>query len=411
MKHRSSSRIRKTLIVGVIGLSVFGLSARPVAAASFFEQVQQSITGQFEKLYLQLLPGEKPGKLVLKQVGIAAQNLKSFEGKTTVQVNAQSAGASIGSGLLTMTGPTVIENVWDTQSYKQDMRVVGSFTLSGKVYDAEAQVRMVDGVTYVQATKLPDIGVSLTDLQNTWIKFSPMDASTSAQPTPAQYMKMQDAFYSMLNSSEVSSATTEKKDGNDVYVLSAVLSKPAVAQYLSTLRQIEAESAQTPQLQEVTVVQAETEQMLQNVGEIKATFWVDKRTFFPRHMELPLQVNMQDVTESSPLSAIPQAMPINEIDQADIVITSDLSRHNEQMTIVAPEGAQDSQVFFTKMMGAFMPGLTGVGSMGAPVIQPGVMNYRVPTTGTSELPTMSVEQKKALEQYELMMRNLPNSEQ
>jgi len=391
--------LRKTLIVGVVGVVVFGFTAMPVSATgNIFQQVQQSITGQFERLYLQVIPGDKPGKLVLKQVGVASQNLKSFDGKTTVLVEAKgAAGSSLGAATLTVSGPTVIGEVWDTKTYKQDLSMTGSLTFQGKSYDAAANVRTVGGVTYLQVTKLPDLsGASLMDLQNTWVKFESTTATGAASTQslkPDQQTKLQDAFYKMLNASEVSPAKVEQKDGNEVYVLTAMISKPAVTEYLSTLRQ------------------TNTEDMLDNFGDIKATLWVDKSSFFPMHMELPLTVDVKNAAAGQgAMIAFANPLPINTVESVNLTITSDLSKHNQSFTIVAPVGAEDSQLFFTKMMGMFIPSLTGMGGAGMMVPRTGTTlpnGYRMPTIGTTELPTMSAEQLKALQHYEELMKDLP----
>lgn len=429
MSYSRSLSLRKTLIAGAVGIAVFGLTAQPVlAAGNIFQQVQQSITGQFEKLYLQIIPGDKPGKLVLRQVGLASQNLKSFDGKTSIQVTAAGTTDSVGTATLTISGPTVMGQVWDTKSYKQDVNVTGSLSYNGKSYEAAANLRMVDGVTYLQVTQMPELsGVSLKDIQNTWVKFEPLQATASANAktwTPEQQAKLQDAFYKMLNSSDVSPAKVEKKDGNDVYVLIATISKPALAEYFTAIRQLETETLEkNGESAAAAMTPADTEKMLANVGEIKATFWIDKSSFFPRHMELPLTIDVKKAAADENMTdTLPKTIPVDSVESLDLKITSDLSKHNQSFTIVAPEGAEDSRVFFTKIMGIFMPGLSGMGGTGSMMLptgtlpsgammpKTGVPTYRMPNVGSTELPTMSPEQLKALQQYEEMMKNLPTED-
>jgi hypothetical protein len=132
-------------------------------------------------------------------------------------------------------------------------------------------------------------------------------------------------------------------------------------------------------------------------------------------MELPLTVNVQQaVGESEAVGSLPTTLPVNDVQTMDVKITSDMTKHNQAFTIVAPTDAEDSRVFFTKIMGLFMPGLMGTSSV-SPMMLPKTTlpttPSRVPTVGTTELPTMSPEQLKALEQYEQMMKNFPQSDQ
>ena len=428
MKQLTSRKIRNAVVGGMGAFLLFASVARPAfAAENIFQQLQQTITGQLERLYLQFIPGEKSGKMVLKQMGLATQSLKSFQGRTTIELKALSAQQSVGEATLELAGPTVVGQVWDPTSYTQDLSVKGSLTYQGKSLQASANLRMVDGVTYLQLRELPDMnGADPSNPINTWVKFEPIPASGSAQDSSSQWSaeqqaRVQAAFYQMLDNSEVSSARVEKKDGGDVYVFTATLSKTALAEYLTTLRQVEAESESSEaNALDPADLRAQTEQMLSNIGEITATFWVDKSRFYPRHFELPLEINVLQARENEGegSAGLTQALPVNDVDTLTIFISSDMTNYNESYLITTPENAEDSRVFFTKIMGAFMPGLSGMipplesQTPGSSMMQlisprPDVPEDRLPTVGTTELPSMSPEQKKALEQYEQMLKQYP----
>ncbi|MBW7944431.1 hypothetical protein H3C70_03465 [Patescibacteria group bacterium] len=432
MQQLTSRKTRNAVIGSIGALVLFASAAQPAfAAENILQQLQQTITGRLERLYLQLIPGEKPGKLVLKQMGEATQSLKSFQGRTTLELTALSAQQSVGEATLELAGPTVVGQVWNPTSYLQDLAVKGSLNYQGKSLQASANLRMIDGVTYLQLRELPEMnGADLSNLLNTWVKFEPLPASGSAQESVPQWSaeeqeKVQTAFYRMLDNSEVSTARVEKKEGGDVYVFTATLSKPALAEYLITLRQAEAEVGSSgPDMLDPADLQTQTDQMLSNIGEITATFWVDKSRFYPRHFELPLEINVLQARENEGegSAGLTQTLPVNDVDTLMIFVTSDMTNYNENYLITTPENAEDSRVFFTKIMGAFMPGLSGMmpplesqtpsnSMMQLISPKPDVSQNRLPTVGTTELPSMSPEQKKALEQYEQMLKQYPELSQ
>lgn len=406
MKTSSIMGIKKAVVAGSMVVTLFGVTAQPVfAAESFFQKVQNAITAPFEKLYLQLIPGDKSGKLVLKQMGLASQKLKSFDSTTTVNAEFLNGSTTVGSASFSAAGPTVMGEVWNPETYTQEQVITATLNLEDLNLDATANLKLIDGTTYLQLTQLPDMnGANLDGLLNTWVKFDP--ATTSATTTgssadtavsPQELAQMQEAFYKMINTSEVSTATVEKKDGGDVYVMTVTASKEAIAEYLNTIHQIENKELDG-------LSQADTAGMLANLGEIKATLWVDKASFYPRHFELPLVINTSNLmdTQAAEINPTIAAVPVESLTEVRVNIVSDMSKYNQSFTITAPEGAEDSQVFFTKVMGAFMPGLSGfMMPQGTDVMPTG--GYRPPTVGTTELPAMTPEQRQALEQYEQMM--------
>lgn len=384
--HRMSAK--KVIVLSSMFVLAFGMSTRPAfAAENIFQQIQQGITTRFQRIYLQLIPGNKPGKMVLQQMGAATQNVKSFSSRTDVSVKLMGEGSELGTASVTATGPTVVTDLWNPKTYQQEAAITGSLSYAGATMDLAANTKLVDGVSYLQLRQLPELGGIRTDsLLNTWVRFEQATAAASLDQEALE--KTQTAFYNMLNASEVSDANVEQKDGNDVYVFTAKLSKPAVAEYITAVRTAQGQAAELSEAQEA----------LENVGDITVTFWVDKRTFYPRHVELPLQITVEPKDlEQMGQTKLPTQLAPSDLQNVDVKITTDMTQHNESFTITAPENAENSQVFITRILSLIMPGLP---SMNLPSVPAG---YRPPTVGTTELPAMTPEQKRAIEQYEKMM--------
>ncbi len=403
--------LRKTLIAGTIGITVFGLTASPVfAAENFFQRIQRSFGEKMDRLYLQVIPGDKPGKLVIKQMNAATQNLKSFKDDTAVSVEVIGGGKTMGTASLTASGPTVIGELWNPQSYKQEMSVTGEYSIQGTTLSATADVKMVDGVSYMKINQLPAIpGTQLDKLTGTWIKFDPTSQNpTMEKPqfTPEQMQKLQDAFKKMIESADAGTAKPDKKDGHNVFVVTVTVSKPAVVEYVGTVLEVQkevmAKAAKTEQAkamienQDQAAVKKSVEEALNAVGDIKATFWVDKGNYYLRHFELPLEVDVQKLIAQAKAAKGGMAdtpTPANVPDTVKINMVANATDFNQQFTIAAPDNAEDAQTFFTKMMSTMAPPTV------APTLPTRSM-MRAPTVGTSELPELTPAEKKQLMEYQ-----------
>jgi hypothetical protein len=405
---------KKTLIVSAVGISVFGLTASPVfAAENFFQKTQRSFSEGVDRLYLKVIPGDKPGKLVVKQMSTASQKIKSFKGDTNINVEMIGAGKTTGTMSLTASGPTVVGELWNPKSYQQEMALSGQFSMQGTTLSAAADIKMVNGVTYMKINKLPALpGAQLDQLTGTWVKFDPASQGVKTEETkftPEQTQRMQDAFKKMIESSEAGTAKSEKKDGNNVFVVTLTISKPAVVEYIGTVTEIQREmmekTADTDEekamlrSQDPALAKKNIEEALNAMGDIKATFWVDKGNYFPRHFELPLEIDVKKFTEQSAAAKemLPEAgAQAQQIDMVKVNIVSNATDFNKPFTITAPEGAEDAQIFFSKAMSTMAPGAATRPGSATPAMM------RTPTTGTSELQDLTPEQKKQLMEYEKM---------
>lgn len=354
---------KKSVVAGAMTVSVFVASTSPIfAAENFFQRAQRPFSSAIDGIVLSL-PGSKSGKLVMKRMNESYSKLKSFESETTVDVEILGGGQSVGKAQLKLSGPTVVGEVWNPQSYKQDMKLSGNVSFEGTTLNAAADLRQLDGVTYMRITQMPAIpGASFDQVKNQWIMFDPAAQSGSTedvQLSAEQQQKMQEAFMKMFESSTVSEAKPEKKNNENVFVMTLTISKPALIEYIKTAAEINQEvmfsAADTPAEQNALAQQSpekmtqDLENALESIGEIKSTVWVERKNFFPTYFELPLEVDLTKMTEGAM-----QGAAVPEVDRLKLRIVSDTSRFNESFTITAPEGAQDAETFFQSKMGPVM---------------------------------------------------------
>lgn len=401
---------KKSLIVSAMTAVVFVGSTQPIfAAENFFQRTQRSISNTVDGLYLKL-PGKKPGKLVVKQMSESYKKLKSFESDTTIDIQISGEGQQVGTAQLKLSGPTVVGEFWNPQTYKQEMKVNGNVSFEGTTLSAAAEVKMLDGISYFKITQLPSLpGVNLDQMKNQWVKVDPASQGVNAEETTLtaeQQQKMQAAFLKMLEGSEVSEAKPEKKDNVDVYVVTMTISKPAVVDYIVTATEIQRESmknAATTEAQKMALenqtpemTKQSLEKAMEAIGDIRATVWVERKNYYPKHFELPIDVNLEKVAPG--VSQGSATSP--KVDKLQVKIVADTRKFNESFTITVPEGAEDAETFFQKMMGSSMaPGMV-------PSSVPSSQMNRRPSTGTSELPEMTEYQRMQLEQYEKELEEL-----
>jgi hypothetical protein len=125
---------------------------------------------------------------------------------------------------------------------------------------------------------------------------------------------------------------------------------------------------------------------LKDVQNVKVTLWVDRASYFVRHLESSLTFtpdksmiqNEDTVMQGNPLAGI------SEVDQVTLSTTVDLDKFNQAVTFEEPQDAQDASEFFSKMMTATPS--AGASSMELP----------------SELQGLSPQQKAELEKLKHM---------
>lgn len=391
---------KAVLGVALVGLLFVSSTHQTFAAENIFQRVQKSVSSKVDNLYLRFVPGKKSGKLVLKQMSESYKTLKSFESDTTLDAQVTGEGKTLATAKLNMVGVTKLDDVWNPQTYSQEVKVTGNVAFEGTTLSAIADMKMIDGVTYVMVSQLPALpGFPSENFKNTWIKVTPEkanEATSMVEPTAEQKQKMQDALMKLLESAQVSDAVSEKKDGENVFLLELTLSKPTLVEYFMTVTEVQKEimvaAATTEEEKEMITrpsgidEKANLQAALDYVGDLKMKLWVERSHYYPTYFEMPLTVDAKRVIQ---LNASPNPT-LSNIEKANITITSDMRKFNEPVNVVAPEGAQDIQSLMGKMMG-----VPSDAAMVAPPAQ-----IRKPTVGTSELPELTDWQKQQLDMYD-----------
>lgn len=389
---------KKSVVAGAMTLSVFAASTSPIfAAENILQRAQRSFSSAVDGIVLSL-PGKKSGKLVMKRMNESYKDLKSFDSSTTIDIDLLGNGQSVGKAQLNLAGPTIVGEVWNPQTYQQDMKVDGSVSFEGTTLSAAADLRMLDGVTYMRITQLPSIpGFNLDQVKNQWVKMDPAAQGVRANEmkfNAEQQQALQDAFMKMLESSTVSEAKPEKKDGENVFVMTVTISKPALVEYIKTVAEINQDilknAATTPAEQDALALQSpekmtqDVERALDSVGEVTSTIWVERKNYFPTYFELPLEVDLTKVAGDS----LQQGAGTPEVDRLKMSIVSDTRKFNEDFSIDAPSDAQDADVFFQSIMGSALAPSAG-------------MNSSVRQTTPTELRDLTPAQQRQLEELEM----------
>lgn len=421
MSTSPASHLRRRFAVFIITALLVSLGlTRPVwAAENVFQTWQQGLTSRLERLYLQWWPGEKSGQAVLRQALTATQQLRSFTGTTTVELELPATSATPGTIQLTASGPTLMDQLWDPRTFRQDLQVKVQASLAPESWQLSGQLRQIAGDTYLQFNQLPALpGINTSQLLNTWIK---LPAAASTPPATTNLAELQTAFTQLFSQAQVSPARPETLGNQAVYALTVTLPSAAVEQYLQTIQRLTQPAV--PPLGSPSVVPpvSDGSRLLAGMEALSLRLWVDRQSYLIRQFELPLQLPPEAAAGSlTALPVLPNSLALPGAGQPagdelvdptgaavsaeplSVLIRSQLDQHNQTFTVTAPAEAQDLQQLLLPFMGSGLPGqpLPTAAGGGAAATQPG---RRLPTVGTTELPALTPAQQKVLEEYEQMM--------
>lgn len=387
--------MKKILLVSFLFLSCFVLFPQPSFAAesptvvqkiqSIFQNATQRVSNISQRLYLSLIPGEKPGSLVMNQAAQAMTQLQTAQVNTDISVDLQNNNQSQANFKVHADGPVKLTAPTDPQQYQQDLHITGAFSVQGTTMQADANLKMTNQKIYLQLNQVPVLPyINLADLKGRWLSADIPASTTPMTWTETQKEQLQQAYADLLKKSQFSSAQKATKDDHAVYVLDVTVPKAALLDYVEQVQKIQAQN-QTDQNSGNTQMVSSREtmsQMLESFSEVKATLWVDRSTFFIRHIELPLvytkpvgQVNTM-VADTSPLASLAQFQSLH------IAVVMNLDKFNQPVAFEAPANAEDAQQVLQNLMGTSL-----TGSKSAKPVVP------------TELPTLTPQQQKMLEQY------------
>lgn len=364
---------------------VLFVSAKPSYAAeeNFFQRFSNSFRTRIERLYLNLLPGDKSAQTVLQQSFIANQSLQTTQVDGQVDVELIAQGSSTAKLKMDMSGPVEIKDVLDPSSVQEDLNLKGEVSMQGTVLRASADMKLLQKMMYFRLNELPALPYfNAASVTGKWYSVDKSEtAQTPSELTPAQKEKMQAAYADLMKGAEFSPAHKDTKDGHAVFVIDMTIPKSVLKDYLTTVVQVTAETNSTV-LKDKEKFATNLDKGLSQIGDVKATIWVDRGSYYIRHFEMPLVITV-DKSEQNPsaeMAGNPLAA-LSQVDQVKVMVSFNMDKFNQPVTIDAPADAQPVSELSSQLMGSLKP----------------------PTSeGTSELPTLTPAQKKQLDQYKKM---------
>jgi hypothetical protein len=364
-----------------IFIAVYAVAApQPAyAAGNFFQNFTQTVSQKVHRLYF-ILPGPKSGKDVMAEAIKANENVKSEEMTANVDVDLLKDDQKLANVKFGMSGNVEVPNRDDFNSFKEALALNGEFSMEGTTVKMGGDVRLLNGVMYMKVNELPALpNFNASDLKGKWMKMQNKNASSKSQLSQEDLQKLREASNNLVKNAQFTNATKETKNGHSVFVVQATLPKQAIADYVKEISKISSKnSSMTATNQEE--IDKSLEKFMDNVSEVKATFWVDRGTFNIRHMEAPLTITVpnngsmeNENTANNPFSAL------SGLNVVKMNVSVDQDKFNQTFTFEEPTDAQDFEEVVSQMM------MKGMGQ---------------PSTGTSEVPTLNAKQKLELQKYQ-----------
>jgi hypothetical protein len=395
--QRSKGYMKKFLTALTLAAVLSIATASPTyAAENPFQKFFSSVSNSFQRIVL-LLPGDKDGKIVMNQAVQASQNLKSATVESVVTLDLQKQETSVANVKINLGGPFEMNAAADPSSLKQSLHVAAVLSMEGTSLTADADVKVTKDFLYFKLNQVPAVPIfDLTSVKGKWLKTENQPTEQPTSLNADQQQRMKDATTKLLMGAQYSSAKKETKNGKSVYVLDVTLTKQAVTEYTKTILEIQKESITDPAARakaDAKTTEDEVEKMLNNIGDIKATLWIDRSSFFISHMDIPMTYTVEKKEKSEDAQAMTAALggstnpfaALDEVEKIKMSFTIDLKDFNQPVAFEEPTDAQDAKEAFQSMMGK---------SSAMPAPSLGV--------GSSELPGLTPAQKLQLQKYEKM---------
>jgi hypothetical protein len=369
------------------------------AAENPFQKFFASVSNSFQRLTL-LLPGDKDGKIVMNQAVQANQKLKSANVQAVMTFDLQKQDNSIANVKVNLDGPFEMNSPSDPSSYKQALHTAATFSMEGTSLSADADLKVTKDFLYFKLNQVPAVPLfDLSSLKGKWLKTENKPTESSTSLSADQQQRMKDATTKLFMDAHYGSAKKETKNGVGVYVLDVTLPKQSVVEYIKTVNEIQKENSKDVSPQMEADEQKSTDSLnkaIDNIGDLTATLWVDRSSFYLTHMDLPITYLVEKKDKSadsaaggsmtgsgSPLAAL------DEVDKVKMLFTIDLKDFNQSVSFEEPQDAQDAKEAFQDMMGK------------AAVTPPSTFGV-----GSSELPGLTPTQKAQLQKYEQMKQQM-----
>lgn len=335
--HLMFLHIKKITFALVLCWLLSFLFAKPTfAAGTFFQSVSSAFTATLYKIYF-LFPGNKSGKIVFAHSLDAMQRVQSFQVTCLSLADLKSSGVTAASLKVLAQGPVRMESFFNPQSYTQALTVSADAMVQGKAFRFQAETRTVDKTFYLKWNELPMLpSLDLSTIKGGWLKF-PQSTSFMAQPSVESQQKMTDAFTELIHDSQFSSAKKDMKNGHAVYVVSMTVPKAALSHYMTSVSP-NSSSKMT--------------QLLNNLGDINGTLWIDRDSFYIRHVELPVVYTLVKKS-SDPTTLVNATDPfssLRNIDSVKMTVLADFDSFNTPVQVDAPAQPQDALPAFRRAL-------------------------------------------------------------
>ena len=360
--------MNKTMFGLVFGLVVFGSAASPVAA---FENPIISWWGQLqnkaERMYLRL-PGEKSGQSVLRQSFLASSGVESFQVEAEAVVDFESESAELASMSLRALGSVEIGQ--NKSINRQEINLSGEMNVEGTSYNLDVDLKQDHGTRYFRVNQMPVVPFfDLTQIRGEWLSLPASDdPEESGDLTSEQKATMNQTVANLIQKSEVSKALKQ----DDLFRVEVKLSKDAIIDFG---REMGENNQSVDKLR----------QNLDSVGDINLVVEVDSKSFYPRHISLPIEVDPNQVSVALQVFGL----PVSSLDGVKFVLSLDFSEYNQPVSFEIPQETRDASSVFME--------IASQSAAQQPEVQTEVHQYN---SGTSELPTLSPAEMRLLRQYE-----------
>jgi hypothetical protein len=396
--------MRKTGFALAAAVIMFAQTATPASAfTNPLSKFTSGVKQKADRFYLQYLPGDKPGEMVLQQSAAAMEDVKTMQIQAEVAGKVDSTdGQEMGNGKMSFSGPMEVDQPTDPLSAKQDFTMQGEVSMGGTTLKASADFKQDGKDMYVKINVLPVLPFfDATKLKGQWLKM-PLDESSTNKKvdelTAEEKEKLTQAGERLIKDSQVSKAKKEKKNGQDVYVVEISIPDSAIIQYMDTATEVTATEDQTAEVK--TNSKKSLEEGLKAMDDIKASIWVDQKSFYMTHLDLPLVVDLAKLqaTQSEGSDEL-ATTPFGGSAQPGKMTGSmsmNFSDFNKPVTFEVPTDAKDFQQALMETM--TVPGLDSSFVNPAVPNNAAKLNKSVKTKPV-ELQQLSPSEKEMLKQY------------
>ncbi len=328
-----------TLLIGITTLSL--VIATPAHAANPFSNFTSKLRDRFEELTLKL-PGNKPGLKVLEESFEEMEDIKSFTFDMNAYVDLQAQGQSQAEVTLDVVGPIEVKEVYNPEETKQDFNIKGELTMQGTTLKADADMKMDGQTMYFKLNQIPalPLPIDINQLKGQWLK-SEIESTqkTRTEVTEEQEEELRQAFIELMKQSEISEATKEEKDGNKVFVVTAVMPDEALLTYINKVVKV-MQTDDAMSYDEATIKDA-----LDQLDPIQIEMWVDRGSLYTTHTATQIVFKpeqKESLTAQQKATMGPLAM-FSELDTIVVDITMDMKDFDKPINFEVPSDARDAE--------------------------------------------------------------------